>query len=474
MLYHFLVPLAKDHILFNVFRYLTFRSFMALITGLVISLVIGPPLIQKLRELQHGGETIREDTPERHRTKKGTPTMGGIVIIAAILSTTLLWANLGNRYVWVAMLATLAFGLLGVWDDLTKLRTRKGLSMRLKFGVQVVLTGALLQIVFWQPPAAWLPVLAIPFFKGWLINLGWLWIPFAMLVVIGASNAVNLTDGLDGLAVGPVIMAGGVFGVIAYLTGNFRAADYLKILNVKGAGELTVFCGALIGAAIGFLWFNCHPAEVFMGDAGSLALGASIGMLAVLTKAELLLPLIGGIYVVEAGSVILQVAAFKLTGRHLQDDRAGLHDVDAADERQQQLGLGEHGEHADGGAERQRARVAHEDLGRMTVEPEEADGRADERAAEHRQLARPAHVEDLQIVGRPEVAREVGDDAEGRARHHDGADGQPVEPVGEVHRVAGADDDQHREDEPDDAEVQEPALEERDRQHRLPIGGRLP
>src|SRR5438067_395924 len=192
MLYHLLVPLAKDHILFNVFRYLTFRSFMALITGLVI-----------------------------------------------------------------------------------------------------------------------------PFFKGWLINLGWLWIPFAMLVVIGASNAVNLTDGLDGLAVGPVIMAGGAFGVIAYLTGNFRAADYLKILNVKGAGELTVFCGALIGAAIGFLWFNCHPAEVFMGDAGSLALGATIGMLAVLTKAELLLPLIGGLYVVEAVSVIIQVASFKLTGRRI-------------------------------------------------------------------------------------------------------------------------------------------------------------
>src|SRR5437773_2612196 len=215
MLYHLLVPLAKDHILFNVFRYLTFRSFMALITGLVISLVIGPPLIQKLRELQHGGETIREDTPERHRTKKGTPTMGGIVIIAAILSTTLLWANLGNRYVWVAMLATLAFGLLGVWDDLTKLRTRKGLSMRLKFGVQVVLARALVQIVFEQPPATWRPMLAIPFFKGWL------------------------------------------------------------------------------------------------------ALGGAIGTLAVLTKAELLLPLIGGLYVVEAGSVIVQVASFKLTGRRV-------------------------------------------------------------------------------------------------------------------------------------------------------------
>ena len=317
MLYHFLVPLATEHILFNVFRYLTFRSFMALITALVLSLLIGPPLIRRLRRAQHGGETIREDTPERHRTKRGTPTMGGVLILVAILATTLLWANLRNRYVWVAMLATAGFGLLGVWDDLTKLRRRRGLSMRVKLGAQLLLAFLLLQIVFWQPPATWLPVLAIPFFKGWLINLGWLWIPFAMLVVVGASNAVNLTHGLDGLAIGPVIMAGGAFGVIAYLTGNFRAADYLKILNVKGAGELTVFCGALIGAAIGFLWFNCHPAEVFMGDAGSLALGGAIGTLAVLTKAELLLPLIGGLYVVEAASVILQVASFKLTGRRV-------------------------------------------------------------------------------------------------------------------------------------------------------------
>ena len=174
MLYHFLVPLAKDHIVFNVFRYLTFRSFMALITALVISLLIGPPLIRRLRAWQHGGETIREDTPERHRTKKGTPTMGGLVILAAILSTTLLWANLRNRYVWVVMLATLGFGLIGVWDDLRKLRTRKGLSMRVKFGAQLLLTFAVLQIVFWQPPNAWLPVLAIPFFKGWLVDLGWI------------------------------------------------------------------------------------------------------------------------------------------------------------------------------------------------------------------------------------------------------------------------------------------------------------
>src|SRR5215831_5689618 len=290
MLYYFLVPLAKDHIIFNVFRYLTFRSFMALISAFIISLLVGPWLIRRLRVAQHGGETIREDTPERHRTKKGTPTMGGIVILTAILATSLLWANLANRYMWVAILATAGFGLIGIWDDATKLRRRKGLPTRVKFIAQLAVAFAVLQLIFWQPASAWLPVLAIPFFKGWLVNLGWFWIPFAILVIVGASNAVNLTDGLDGLAIGPVIMAGAAFGVIAYLTGNFRAADYLKILNVRGAGELTVFCGAL---------------------------GGAIGTLAVLTKAELLLPLIGGLYVVEALSVIIQVASFKLTGRRV-------------------------------------------------------------------------------------------------------------------------------------------------------------
>jgi len=318
MLYHLLVPLAREHILFNVFRYLTFRSVMALISALVISLLIAPWIIRRLQRWQHGGETVREDTPERHRQKKGTPTMGGLIILGALLASTLLWANLTNRYVWVVLLATAGFGLIGFWDDATKLRRRKGISARTKFGLQVALTVALLQIVFWQPAAnAWGPTLSIPFLKGWLLDLGWWWIPVATLVIVGASNAVNLTDGLDGLAIGPIIMAGGAFGVIAYLTGNFRAADYLKILNVRGAGELAVFCGALIGAAIGFLWFNCHPAQVFMGDVGSLALGGAIGTLAVLTKAELLLPLIGGLYVVEAASVIIQVASFKLTGRRV-------------------------------------------------------------------------------------------------------------------------------------------------------------
>jgi phospho-N-acetylmuramoyl-pentapeptide-transferase len=318
MFYHLLVPLAREHIIFNVFRYLTFRSVMALVSALVLSLLIGPWLIRRLQVRQQGGETVRQDTPERHRSKTGTPTMGGLVILAALVMSTLLWANLRNRYVWVVILTAISFGLIGLWDDLTKLRRRRGLAARTKFGLQLLLSVGLLQIVFWQPAAnEWTTVLAIPFFKGWLLELGWWWIPFGILVLVGASNAVNLTDGLDGLAIGPIVMAGGAFGIIAYLTGNFRAADYLKILNVKGAGELSVFCGALIGAAIGFLWFNCHPAQVFMGDVGSLALGASIGMLAVLTKSELLLPLIGGLYVVEAISVIIQVMSFRLTGRRV-------------------------------------------------------------------------------------------------------------------------------------------------------------
>ncbi len=317
MLFHLLVPLAKYHIVFNVFRYITFRAAMATVTALVISFLLGPWLITKLRALQSGGETIREDTPERHRAKAGTPTMGGILILSAILLSTLLWADLRNRYVWMIVVATIGLGLIGLLDDRKKLRTRKGVSAGQKFGLQILLIGLLLGSLYVFPPSGFSTVLAVPFFKGWLIPLGWFWIPFALLVIVGASNAVNLTDGLDGLAVGPVIMAGGAFAVIAYLTGNFKAADYLRILNVKGAGELTIFCGALVGAAMGFLWFNSYPAQVFMGDVGSLALGGAIGTLAVLTKAELLLPLIGGLYVVEAGSVIIQVAAFKLTGKRV-------------------------------------------------------------------------------------------------------------------------------------------------------------
>ncbi|MFQ5828254.1 MAG: phospho-N-acetylmuramoyl-pentapeptide-transferase [Candidatus Methylomirabilia bacterium] len=317
MLYHLLFPLASEHIIFNVFRYITFRTAMAAVTAMGLSFLLGPWLIGRLRQLPAGGGTIREDTPERHRTKAGTPTMGGILILFALLLSTFLWARLDNRYVWVILLTTAGLGLIGLLDDFQKLRTKKGISAGQKFGSQILLIGALLASLYLYPPGGFSTALVVPFFKGWLITLGWLWIPFAILVIVGASNAVNLTDGLDGLAIGPVVMAGGAFATLAYLTGNFKAADYLLIPNVKGAGELTIFCGALVGAALGFLWFNSYPAQVFMGDVGSLALGGAIGTLAVLTKSELLLPLIGGLYVVEAASVIIQVAAFKLTGRRV-------------------------------------------------------------------------------------------------------------------------------------------------------------
>jgi phospho-N-acetylmuramoyl-pentapeptide-transferase len=318
MLYELLVPLARYHTAFNVFRYITFRTAMATVTALVISFILGPWLINRLREMQHGGTSVREDTPERHqKTKAGTPTMGGIGILVAILLSTLLWANLRNRYVWVLVLATAGLGLIGLKDDWKKLKTRKGISAREKFGAQILLVGLLMAWLYFWPTDGFTTSVVIPFFKGWLLTFGWFWIPFAILVIVGSSNAVNLTDGLDGLAIGPIVTAGGAFAVIAYLTGNFRAAEYLRILNVKGTGELTIFCGALVGAALGFLWFNSYPAQVFMGDVGSLALGGSLGTLAVLTKSELLLPLIGGIYVVEAASVIIQVASFKMTGRRV-------------------------------------------------------------------------------------------------------------------------------------------------------------
>ena len=287
MLYDLLVPLARDSIVFNVFRYITFRAAMATVTAIVISFMLGPWLIGRLRGLQDGGETIREDTPERHRAKAGTPSMGGFIILGALLISTLLWTNLHNRYVWVLILATLGFALIGFLDDWRKLRTKKGISAKQKFGAQVALVGALMGWLYLSPPDGFTTALSIPFLKGWLISLDWLWVPFAVLVIVGASNAVNLTDGLDGLAIGPIVMAGGAFAVIAYLSGNFRLAEYLRILNVKGTGELTIFCAALVGAALGFLWFNSYPAQVFMGDVGSLALGGAVGTLAVLAVYDL-------------------------------------------------------------------------------------------------------------------------------------------------------------------------------------------
>ena len=317
MFYDLLVPLVKYWSGFNVFRYITFRTAMAAVTAIVISFALGPWLIRRLRMLQDGEDTIREDTPERHRTKAGTPTMGGLLILAAILVSALLWSSLRNRYVWVLVLATTGLGLIGFLDDRKKLKTRKGLSARQKLGTQLLWVGALMAWLYFWPPDGFTTGLAIPFFKGWLLTLGWLWVPFSVLVIVGASNAVNLTDGLDGLAIVPVMIAAASFGMIAYLTGNAVFADYLQINYVAGTGELAVLCGAVLGAGLGFLWFNAPPASIFMGDTGSLALGGMLGSVAVATKHEIVLAVIGGLFVLEAVSVIVQVASFKLTGKRV-------------------------------------------------------------------------------------------------------------------------------------------------------------
>jgi phospho-N-acetylmuramoyl-pentapeptide-transferase len=311
-----LAAMAKYHIAFNVFRYITFRTAMALLTALLISLVLGPWVIRKLRELQIG-ETIRVDGPERHRVKAGTPTMGGLLILVSLFVSVLLWGNLQNRYVWVVLVMTALLGAVGFADDWLKLRHRRGLKIREKFALQAAAGVGLGAFLYRYPSDGVTSQLVVPFAKEWVPDLGPWYVMLAALIVVGASNAVNLTDGLDGLAMGPVIVAAIALGIFSYVAGHARLSEYLFILKVKGAGELAVFCGGLMGASIGFLWFNSHPAEVFMGDVGSLALGGAIGTLAVLAKAELLLPFIGGLFVVEAGSVILQVASFRLTGRRI-------------------------------------------------------------------------------------------------------------------------------------------------------------
>jgi phospho-N-acetylmuramoyl-pentapeptide-transferase len=311
-----LAAFAREHIVFNVFRYITFRTAMALLTALLLTLVLGPWLIRRLRERQIG-ETIRADGPERHRAKAGTPTMGGLLILGALFGSCLLWGNLQNRFVWAVLIVTALLGAIGLYDDWLKLRRHRPLKIREKFLAQSAVGLGLGAYLYRYPSDGATTQLVVPFVKEWVPDLGLYYVLFVALIVVGASNAVNLTDGLDGLAMGPVIVAAVAFGAISYVTGNARLSEYLFILKVKGAGELTVFCGALMGASVGFLWFNSYPAEVFMGDVGSLALGGAIGTLAVLSKAELLLPFIGGIFVVEALSVILQVASFRLTGRRI-------------------------------------------------------------------------------------------------------------------------------------------------------------
>jgi phospho-N-acetylmuramoyl-pentapeptide-transferase len=318
MLYHLLYPLSKVFSGFNVFRYLTFRSAGAVITALLVSFFLGPWIIRRLRALKVG-QQVRDNGPQTHLTKQGTPTMGGLLIIAAITLSVLLWSDLTNKYVWVVLFATLAFGGIGLWDDYLKVVKKQSTGLRAieKFGLQIaasLVIGVFLYFFSGDPEAA---RLSVPFMKRLIIDLGWFTIPFAAVVIVGSSNAVNLTDGLDGLATGLVGIAATANAVIVYVSGNRILADYLKIPYISGSGELVIFCGALLGASLGFLWYNAHPAEVFMGDVGSLSLGGALGTLAVVTKHELILVVTGGIFVAEALSVMIQVASYKLTGKRI-------------------------------------------------------------------------------------------------------------------------------------------------------------
>ena len=320
MLYEILFPFAEEVGAFNLFQYLTFRTGGAGLTALVISFLLGPKIIRWLRHKQPGGQPIRLDGPQSHIVSKaGTPTMGGVMILLSVVLSTLLWMRLDNMFVWSVLLVTTGMGMLGFGDDYLKLTKRdsKGVSARFKLLAQFLLSliAALLITMATEDEIALR--LAVPFFKDTLLNLAWFYPVFAAVVMVGASNAVNLTDGLDGLAIVPVMIASGCFALIAYLVGNFNFAEYLQIQFVPGAGDLAVFCGAMVGAALGFLWFNAPPAMVFMGDTGSLAMGGALGAIAVVTKHELVLAIVGGLFVLEAVSVIVQVASFKMTGRRV-------------------------------------------------------------------------------------------------------------------------------------------------------------
>jgi len=320
MLFNLARPLADQFILFNLFRYITFRSGAACLTALLVAFILGPRVIRWLRSLQRDGQPIREDGPERHLIeKKGTPTMGGVLILFALGISTLLWVDLRNRYVWAVLFVTFGYGVLGFVDDYLKLsrHTHKGVPGRVKLLVQAVIgliAGIWITALTRDPLAS---ELAIPVFKEVLIPLGHAFPVFAALVMMGSSNAVNLTDGLDGLAIVPTIICAGVFALIAYLVGNRIFAEYLQLNPVAGVGELCVFCSALIGAGLGFLWFNAPPAAVFMGDIGSLSLGGALGAVAVATKHEIVLMIVGGLFVVETVSVIIQVFWYKRTGQRV-------------------------------------------------------------------------------------------------------------------------------------------------------------
>jgi phospho-N-acetylmuramoyl-pentapeptide-transferase len=319
MLYALLHPLSDTWIGFNVFRYITFRAGLAIATAFFVSLVVGPWLIARLRSLQIR-QAIREEGPEHHRAKAGTPTMGGLLIVGSFTLATLLWADLGNPYVWTVLGVTLGFAAVGWLDDWIKVRTghNKGLTARQKILLQALVgLAAGLAARAIADPAPHAGALALPFLKDVLLPMGVLYVPFVIVVLLGSSNAVNLTDGLDGLAVGAMAIAAATYTVFVYVAGHARIAEYLRIVAVSDSGEVAVFTGAIMGAALGFLWFNCHPAKVFMGDVGSLALGGGIGIVAVVAKQEILLVLVGGLFVLEALSVLIQVVSFKLRGKRV-------------------------------------------------------------------------------------------------------------------------------------------------------------
>ncbi|HET7746276.1 MAG TPA: phospho-N-acetylmuramoyl-pentapeptide-transferase [Vicinamibacteria bacterium] len=321
MLYHLFNAMRHEVSGLNVVRYITFRTAVATLTALFLVLVLGPWMIERLRRLQIG-QFIREEGPQAHQSKKGTPTMGGLLILTGIIVPTLLWADLTNRNVWIAVLATLAFGAIGFADDYIKVVQKRnlGLTGRSKLAWQLLIgfgIGLTVYTFAQIDPAGSSTRILVPFFKNVVPDLGIVYIPFAMLFVAFASNAVNLTDGLDGLAIGTTLIAAAAFTVLTYLTGHRVFSDYLDILFLPRVAELTVFCGAMVGASMGFLWWNCYPAHVFMGDVGSLALGGALGTVAILTKQELLLVSVGGLFIIEALSVILQVVSFKARGKRI-------------------------------------------------------------------------------------------------------------------------------------------------------------
>jgi phospho-N-acetylmuramoyl-pentapeptide-transferase len=316
MLYHLLYPLHSAYGMFRVFRYISFRVMMAILTSLIISFLLGPWLINLLKKHQIG-QQIRDDGPKAHLSKAGTPTMGGILIVFSCLLSFLLWARLDQWFVWVVTISTLGFASIGFYDDLCKVlkKRSKGLTVVGKFRLQVFVAFAVgILLVASDFPTE----INFPFLKDVSLDLHWIgFIPFAVLVIVGSSNAVNLTDGLDGLAIGPTLVASFAYLILAYIVGHMTFAEYLQVMPVRGAGEMAIFCGALIGAGLGFLWFNTYPAQVFMGDVGSLSIGAALGTVAVVIKQEILLLIVGGIFVLEAISVIVQVISFRTTGKRV-------------------------------------------------------------------------------------------------------------------------------------------------------------